>query len=84
MSGNRPQTDKEHPMTDQNIAAVDTVPEADFAEQSLLANPNDDEFDPDLPVDAIDREADEADVIDQSIPVPQTDDDYAEPAEPEY
>lgn len=64
-------------MTDETIKTIDTVPEADFAEQSIPAYP-DDELEPEEP--ATDREAAEADVIEQSIPVP-LDDDYGDTAE---
>lgn len=65
-------------MTDETVNTIDTVPEADFAEQSTPAYPGDDELEPEQP--ATDREAAEADVIEQSIPVP-LDEDYGETAE---
>ncbi|WP_067674631.1 hypothetical protein [Nocardia miyunensis] len=69
-------------MTDP-IAAIDTVPEADRAEQSVPAYLEDDEFEPEFPTAAADREATEADVIEQTIEVP-LDDDYAENSDDEY
>ncbi|MBB5914455.1 hypothetical protein BJY24_003322 [Nocardia transvalensis] len=68
-------------MTDRTI---DTVPEADFAEQTVPAYPDveDDDTEADVPV-GTDREATEADIIDQAIPVP-IDDDYEAESEPEY
>ena len=67
-------------MTDHTIATVDTVPEADFAEQSVMAYPSDDELESELPTVAADREATEADVLEQSIPV-LFDDDYTDTAD---
>ncbi|RDI51975.1 hypothetical protein [Nocardia mexicana] len=66
-------------MTDRTLDAdaIDTVPEADYMEQSVPAYPGaeDDDTETDTPVGTAEREAAEADVIDQSIPVP-IDDDY--------
>ena len=66
-------------MTDRTIdtGAIEAVPEADFMEQTIAAYPDvvDDDTEADLPTDAGDREAAEADVIDQSLGVP-LDDDY--------
>ncbi|MBU3060862.1 hypothetical protein KO481_04890 [Nocardia sp. NEAU-G5] len=66
-------------MSDNTIVTIDAVPEADLAEQSIAAYPNDDELEPELPI-AADREAAEADVLEQSIAVPY-EDDYAEPTD---
>jgi hypothetical protein len=53
---------------------VTEVPDADRAEQTLPADPEDDE--PDTPTSSP-TEANEADVVEQSIPVPiDEDDDY--------
>ncbi len=71
-------------MTDPIIATIDTVPEADLAEQSTPAYPSDDDYEPDLPVTVSDHEATEADVLDQAISAPLPDDDYAETAESDY
>jgi hypothetical protein len=69
-------------MTDRNPpGTIDAVPEADFVEQTVSAYPGveDDETESTLPAGMIDREASEADVLEQSIPVP-LDDDYEDPA----
>lgn len=73
-------------MTDPTIdtTSVDMVPEADQLEQSLEVAPEESEVD--MPVATADREATEADLIEQSIPVP-LDDEYDEPeaeSEAEY
>ncbi|MBF6172837.1 hypothetical protein [Nocardia blacklockiae] len=73
-------------MTDRTLdtAAIDAVPEADFREQTLPAYPEDEDAETELPTAGADREAAEADVLEQSIPVP-LDDDYEDgTAEPEY
>ncbi len=70
-------------MTDPTIAAIDTVPEADLAEQSVPAYLDEDEVEPEFPTTAADREAAEADVIEQAIPVP-FEDDYDENSDIEY
>ncbi|MFJ1459679.1 hypothetical protein [Nocardia wallacei] len=74
-------------MTDRTLdtGAIDAVPEADFMEQAVPAFPEDDDAETDVPVGATEREAAEADVLEQSIPVP-LDDDYedAGDAESEY
>jgi hypothetical protein len=67
-------------MSDNTIVTADAVPEADLAEQTTAAYPTDDELEPELPT-AADREAAEADVLEQSIAVPY-EDDYADTAEP--
>ncbi|NNH75398.1 hypothetical protein HLB23_37070 [Nocardia uniformis] len=75
-------------MTDRSI---DAVPEADLIEQTVPAYPENPVDDPEaeadtavtLPDDERSWEADEADVIEQSIPVP-LDDDYDEGADSEY
>ncbi|WP_280264842.1 hypothetical protein [Nocardia wallacei] len=71
-------------MTDRIIDpdAIDTVPEADYMEQTVPAYPGaeDDDTETEAPVGTAEREATEADVIDQSIPVP-IDDDYENGAE---
>lgn len=71
-------------MTDRIIDALDAVPEADLIEQTVPAYPenvDDPEAEADsevtLPDDAHSWNADEADVIEQSIPVP-LDDEYDE------
>ncbi len=69
-------------MTD-HIAAIDDVPEADLAEQSAPAYREDEESAPELPSTAADREAAEADVIEQALEVP-LDDDYVEESDSEY
>ncbi|WP_067896561.1 hypothetical protein [Nocardia vaccinii] len=69
-------------MTD-HIAAIDDVPEADLAEQSAPAYLEDDESAPEFPPTTADREAAEADVIEQTLEVP-LDDDYAEESDSEY
>lgn len=70
-------------MTDRTVdtSSIDAVPEADHLEQNLEVAPDDAEFD-EPSVATIDREATEADVVEQSIPVP-LDDEYDEP-ESEY
>ncbi|WP_405160455.1 hypothetical protein OG203_29095 [Nocardia sp. NBC_01499] len=68
-------------MTDRSTSAdIYAVPEADLAEQSIPANPNDLDDAPDgVAPDLADTwNADPADVIDQSITVPF--DDEPEPA----
>ncbi|ATL70909.1 hypothetical protein [Nocardia terpenica] len=64
-------------MTDR----IDAVPEADFVEQSVPAYPDilDEDAEPELPADAGERDATEADVIEQAIPVP-LEDDYTDEA----
>ncbi|MQY18283.1 hypothetical protein [Nocardia macrotermitis] len=66
-------------MTDR-ILTIDDVPEADRAEQSVPAYRTDDAPEPEFPTAAADREADEADIIEQTLEVP-LDDDYAENSE---
>ncbi|MDR7169967.1 hypothetical protein J2W56_003711 [Nocardia kruczakiae] len=63
-------------MTDRttDTTSVDMVPEADQLDQHLEVAPDEPEFD----APAVDREAAEADLIEQSIPVP-LDDEYDEP-----
>ncbi|GAB2730302.1 hypothetical protein [Nocardia thraciensis] len=63
-------------MTDRTLDAdaIDTVPEADYMEQTVPAYPDAEDDDTDTPVGTAEREAAEADVIDQSIPVPIEDD----------
>ncbi|MBY8855543.1 hypothetical protein K7711_03560 [Nocardia sp. CA2R105] len=70
-------------MTEHTVAAIDTVPEADRAEQSVSAYLDDNELEPEFPTAATDREAAEADVIEQYLEVP-LDDDYAENPADEY
>ena len=65
---------------DHTIATIDTVPEADFAEQSIPAYPGDEELEPELPAATADREATEVDVLEQSIPV-LFDDGYTDTAD---
>lgn len=66
-------------MTDRSTSDdLYAVPEADLAEQSIPANPNDNEYaddrsDRDDPEIAETWDADAADVIEQSIPVPLDD-----------
>ncbi|MBF6333717.1 hypothetical protein [Nocardia transvalensis] len=65
-------------MTDRTLdtGAIDAVPEADYMEQTLPAYPDADEDDTIVvPTGEPAWEASEADVIEQSIPVP-LDDDY--------
>ena len=51
-------------------APGDEVPEADWAEQIAEAGPSDeDQAAPSRSVDAVSREADEADVVEQESPV---------------
>src|SRR6266702_2818261 len=46
-NGNSARYGQEHPMTtDHTIDTIDTVPEADFAEQSIPAYPGDEELEP--------------------------------------
>ncbi|MCC3317483.1 hypothetical protein [Nocardia africana] len=63
-------------MTDPTIdtTSVDMVPEADQLDQNLEVTPDEPEFD----APTVDREAAEADLIEQAIPVP-LDDEYDEP-----
>jgi hypothetical protein len=51
---------------------IDAVPEADFVEQAIPAHPDvlDEDAELELPVDSMDRDAAETDVIDQAIAVP--------------
>ncbi|RJO76521.1 hypothetical protein D5S18_09480 [Nocardia panacis] len=65
-------------MTDRSSRRVlDSIPEADFAEQSVPANPNDEtELNeaPEQSVHARDAfDADPADLVEQSIPAPMDD-----------
>ncbi|MEV6767766.1 hypothetical protein AB0N05_03960 [Nocardia sp. NPDC051030] len=68
---------------------TDAVPEADLAEQSVPANPNDQLDDTvespirEVPEGDSGWTADEGDLIEQSIPVPM-DDDYTETADSDY
>ncbi|WP_024802012.1 hypothetical protein [Nocardia sp. BMG51109] len=66
-------------MTDRTLdtGAIDAVPEADFREQTVAAYPDaeDDDTETGTPVGAGDREAADADVLEQSRSVP-LDDDY--------
>jgi len=63
-------------MTDRttDTTSVDMVPEADQLDQHLEVAPDE----PEVDAPAVDREAAEADLIEQSIPVP-LDDEYDEP-----
>ncbi len=69
-------------MTDHTAetASTDAIPEADQLEQRLDAAPEESEeesgFEPSVPT--VDHEAAEADLLEQSIPVP-LDDEYDEP-----
>ncbi|MEU6565013.1 hypothetical protein [Nocardia nova] len=64
-------------MTDRTAMppSDDAIPEADRLEQNLEVEPEEPEFEP--PVQTADREAAEADLLEQSIPVP-LDDEYDE------
>ncbi|WP_433758709.1 hypothetical protein [Nocardia sp. CA-135398] len=80
-------------MTDPSTSrTLDEVPEADLVEQSLAAYPEDPAFEDDAADESTDRdlaaavdrdafEANPADVVEQSIPVPLDDD---RDSEPEY
>ncbi|WP_227979576.1 hypothetical protein [Nocardia spumae] len=65
-------------MTDHTAAnaSEDAVPEADQLDQNLDVAPEESELEP--AVRTADREAAEADLLEQSIPVP-LDDEYEEP-----
>ncbi|MFE7800657.1 hypothetical protein [Nocardia sp. NPDC057440] len=73
-------------MTDRNTSrAMDVVPEADLAEQSMPAYPDEivDETDEQEIAAAVDRDAlsaDPADIVEQLIPVPLDDDHDTGPA----
>ncbi|NKY54246.1 hypothetical protein [Nocardia vermiculata] len=71
-------------MTDRSTidtAATDATPEVDRQDQRLDVAP--DEPDREPLTGAADREAAEADLVEQSIPVP-LDDDYDEPGDTDY
>ncbi|MGD3112924.1 hypothetical protein [Streptomyces sp. YGL11-2] len=68
-------------MGDRKDVERDAVPDSDFVEQNVPAYPDilDEDVELEFPADAGERDAAEADVIEQAIPVP-LEDDYADEA----